>query len=86
MKPDIQKEWLYYRAKVYPNGLQPNADRQLRQAFISGAWIALVLSENISKREEDIHALAETYQTFMDETEALLNEAIARNIESKNER
>lgn len=49
----LQENWEFYRDKCYPDGTTPVQYRECRQAFFSGAAIALSAMSEISGMSDD---------------------------------
>lgn len=49
----ILTHWREFRDKVYPDGMVPDQNRQLQQAFFAGAWVALQESSGLASLPED---------------------------------
>lgn len=51
----LQDEWRLFRDKCYPQGMTPDQNRQLHQAFFAGAFVATSLT--LPSSPETLHRL-----------------------------
>ncbi len=61
----VARQWDLFSKCLYPIGMTPEQQRQIKQAFYSGAWIAFTLAAKISELPEDT-AVAEMEKVFQE--------------------